>query len=143
MRRLDYLESLGVDAIWIGPFQTSPNKDNGYDIANFYSVDKRYGSNGARRRRRHAPRGARVVRLPMVPRGRTRICAARATRQRRGREVVARARGRGHRRANAPVLSRYADLSPITDAGPASAARGSKLRLCRAIRSRFANAWLR
>lgn len=46
MRRLDYLESLGVDAIWIGPFQTSPNKDNGYDIADFYSVDKRYGSNG-------------------------------------------------------------------------------------------------
>ena len=46
IRRLDYLESIGVDAIWIGPFQASPNKDNGYDIADFYSVDKRYGSNG-------------------------------------------------------------------------------------------------
>ena len=46
IRRLDYLESLGIDAIWIGPFQTSPNKDNGYDIADFYSVDKRYGTNG-------------------------------------------------------------------------------------------------
>ena len=45
-RRLNYLESLGIDAIWIGPFQTSPNKDNGYDIADFYSVDKRFGSNG-------------------------------------------------------------------------------------------------
>ena len=46
IRRLDYVESLGVDAIWIGPFQTSPNKDNGYDIADFYSVDKRFGTNG-------------------------------------------------------------------------------------------------
>lgn len=45
-RRLDYLESLGIDAIWIGPFQTSPNRDDGYDIADFYSVDKRFGSNG-------------------------------------------------------------------------------------------------
>src|SRR3982750_1265741 len=45
-RRLNYLESLGVDAIWIGPFQTSPNRDNGYDIADFYSCDKRFGSNG-------------------------------------------------------------------------------------------------
>ena len=46
MRRLDYLESLGVDAIWLGPFQLSPNRDNGYDIADFYAVDKRFGSNG-------------------------------------------------------------------------------------------------
>ena len=45
-RRLAYLEALGIDAIWIGPFQTSPNRDNGYDIADFYSVDKRFGSNG-------------------------------------------------------------------------------------------------
>jgi maltose alpha-D-glucosyltransferase/alpha-amylase len=45
-RRLEYLESLGVDAVWLGPFQTSPNRDNGYDIADFYSVDKRFGSNG-------------------------------------------------------------------------------------------------
>ena len=44
--RLDYLESLGIDAIWIGPFQTSPNRDDGYDIADFYSVDRRFGSNG-------------------------------------------------------------------------------------------------
>jgi len=45
-RRLEYLESLGVDAVWLGPFQTSPNRDNGYDISDFYSVDKRFGSNG-------------------------------------------------------------------------------------------------
>jgi maltose alpha-D-glucosyltransferase / alpha-amylase len=45
-RRLEYLESLGVDAVWLGPFQASPNRDNGYDISDFYSVDKRFGSNG-------------------------------------------------------------------------------------------------
>ena len=45
-RRLEYLESLGVDAVWLGPFQTSPDRDNGYDIADFYSVDDRFGSNG-------------------------------------------------------------------------------------------------
>src|SRR4051812_13523830 len=46
IRRLDYLESLGIDAVWLGPFQTSPNRDNGYDVSDFYTVDKRYGSNG-------------------------------------------------------------------------------------------------
>jgi maltose alpha-D-glucosyltransferase/alpha-amylase len=45
-RRLEYLESLGVDAVWLGPFQVSPNRDNGYDIVDFYAVDKRFGSNG-------------------------------------------------------------------------------------------------
>jgi maltose alpha-D-glucosyltransferase / alpha-amylase len=45
-RRLDYLESLGIDAIWIGPFQTSPNRDHGYDISDYYNVDKRYGTSG-------------------------------------------------------------------------------------------------
>jgi len=46
MRRLDYLETLGVDAIWLGPFQPSPWKDNGYDISDFYGVDPRFGSSG-------------------------------------------------------------------------------------------------
>jgi maltose alpha-D-glucosyltransferase/alpha-amylase len=45
-RRLDYLESLGIDAIWLGPFQPSPQKDDGYDISDFYGVDPRYGSSG-------------------------------------------------------------------------------------------------
>jgi maltose alpha-D-glucosyltransferase / alpha-amylase len=39
MQRLDYLESLGVDLIWLAPFQPSPNRDNGYDISDFYGVD--------------------------------------------------------------------------------------------------------
>ncbi len=44
--RLDYLESLGVDAVWLAPFQPSPNRDNGYDIMDFYGVDRRLGSSG-------------------------------------------------------------------------------------------------
>jgi maltose alpha-D-glucosyltransferase/alpha-amylase len=44
--RLDYLNSLGVDVIWLAPFQPSPNLDNGYDISDYYGVDRRYGSSG-------------------------------------------------------------------------------------------------
>ena len=44
--RLDYLNSLGVDVIWLAPFQPSPNQDNGYDISDYYGVDHRYGSSG-------------------------------------------------------------------------------------------------
>lgn len=46
MRRLDYLHSLGVDAIWLAPFQPTPNRDNGYDISDYYGVDPRHGSGG-------------------------------------------------------------------------------------------------
>lgn len=46
IRRLDYLESLGVDAVWLGPFQPSPNRDHGYDISDFYGVDPRFGTPG-------------------------------------------------------------------------------------------------
>jgi maltose alpha-D-glucosyltransferase/alpha-amylase len=45
-RRLDYLEALGIDAVWLAPFQPSPRRDDGYDIANFYGVDQRFGSGG-------------------------------------------------------------------------------------------------
>jgi maltose alpha-D-glucosyltransferase / alpha-amylase len=45
-RRLDYLETLGVDAVWLAPFQASPRRDDGYDIADFYGVDTRFGSGG-------------------------------------------------------------------------------------------------
>lgn len=44
--RLDYLHALGVDVLWLAPFQPSPNRDNGYDIADFYGVDPRHGSSG-------------------------------------------------------------------------------------------------
>ncbi|HEX2095155.1 MAG TPA: alpha-amylase family protein [Longimicrobiaceae bacterium] len=46
MRRLDYLDSLGVGTIWLAPFQRTPNRDNGYDISDFYAVDPRHGSAG-------------------------------------------------------------------------------------------------
>jgi maltose alpha-D-glucosyltransferase / alpha-amylase len=46
MRRLDYLQGMGVTAIWLMPFQPSPCKDDGYDIADYYGVDPRYGTLG-------------------------------------------------------------------------------------------------
>jgi maltose alpha-D-glucosyltransferase / alpha-amylase len=45
-RRLEYLHALGVDTIWLAPFQPTPNRDNGYDISDFYGVDPRHGSSG-------------------------------------------------------------------------------------------------
>ena len=44
--RLDHLENLGVTAVWLNPFYPSPNRDNGYDITDFYGVDPRLGSLG-------------------------------------------------------------------------------------------------
>jgi maltose alpha-D-glucosyltransferase/alpha-amylase len=44
--RLDYLNALGIDTIWLAPFQPTPNKDNGYDISDYYGVDPRHGSSG-------------------------------------------------------------------------------------------------
>ena len=38
-QRMPYVESLGVDAIWISPFFTSPMRDFGYDVSDYCSVD--------------------------------------------------------------------------------------------------------
>jgi len=46
MRRLDYLQGLGITAIWLMPFQPSPQRDDGYDVADYYGVDSRYGDLG-------------------------------------------------------------------------------------------------
>src|SRR6201989_1714587 len=46
MRRLDYLQGLGITALWLMPFQPSPCKDDGYDVADYYGVDPRYGTLG-------------------------------------------------------------------------------------------------
>jgi alpha-glucosidase len=43
-QRLDYIASLGVDAIWISPFFTSPMKDFGYDVADYCGVDPIFGT---------------------------------------------------------------------------------------------------
>jgi len=46
MRRLDYLAGLGVTCLWLMPFQKSPRRDDGYDIADYYQVDERFGTLG-------------------------------------------------------------------------------------------------
>jgi maltose alpha-D-glucosyltransferase / alpha-amylase len=46
IRRLDYLQALGIGAVWLAPFQPTPNRDNGYDIRDYYGVDPRHGSSG-------------------------------------------------------------------------------------------------
>ncbi len=63
MRRLDYLQGLGVTAIWLMPFQSSPQRDDGYDICNYYEVDHRYGTLGDFVEFTHAAaqRGIRVI----------------------------------------------------------------------------------
>src|SRR5256885_1567004 len=43
-QRLDYLQALGVDAIWIAPMYPSPQVDFGYDISDYQNVDPQYGS---------------------------------------------------------------------------------------------------
>ena len=43
MQKLDYLEHLGVDALWLMPFFPSPLRDDGYDISDYYSVHPNYG----------------------------------------------------------------------------------------------------
>lgn len=44
--KLDYLAGLNVDCVWLQPFFPSPNRDNGYDIINYYNVDPRLGTLG-------------------------------------------------------------------------------------------------
>jgi maltose alpha-D-glucosyltransferase/alpha-amylase len=44
MQKLDYLKDLGITAIWLLPFFPSPLRDDGYDIADYYSLNPVYGS---------------------------------------------------------------------------------------------------
>ena len=46
MRRLDYLQGLGVTCVWLQPFYPSPNRDNGYDVTDYYGVHAKHGSLG-------------------------------------------------------------------------------------------------
>jgi maltose alpha-D-glucosyltransferase/alpha-amylase len=43
LSKLDYLQNLGVTAIWLLPFYPSPGRDDGYDIADYYSINPAYG----------------------------------------------------------------------------------------------------
>ena len=42
--RLDYLQKLGVGALWLSPVYPSPNKDNGYDISDYCNIHPNYGT---------------------------------------------------------------------------------------------------
>jgi maltose alpha-D-glucosyltransferase / alpha-amylase len=44
IEKLDYLQELGISAIWLLPFYPSPLKDDGYDIANYFDVNPHYGT---------------------------------------------------------------------------------------------------
>lgn len=43
-QKLDYLQYLGVDYIWLTPFYISPQRDNGYDVADYQEIDPRFGT---------------------------------------------------------------------------------------------------
>lgn len=44
IEKLDYLKELGVDVLWLTPIYASPQKDNGYDISDYYAVNPDYGT---------------------------------------------------------------------------------------------------
>ncbi|MBM7097727.1 alpha,alpha-phosphotrehalase [Bacillus sp. H-16] len=44
IEKLDYLKDLGVDVIWLTPIYKSPQKDNGYDISDYFSIHEEYGT---------------------------------------------------------------------------------------------------
>jgi maltose alpha-D-glucosyltransferase/alpha-amylase len=62
IRKLDYIQSLGVNALWINPCFDSPFNDAGYDVRDFYRIAPRYGTNDDMRRlvREADRRGIRV-----------------------------------------------------------------------------------
>ena len=65
---LDHIAGLGVDAVWLNPCYPSPNKDGGYDVADYLTVDERYGGLPAFERLRDAchDRGMRLL-MDLVP----------------------------------------------------------------------------
>lgn len=46
IERLDYLAGLGITCIWLQPFFPTPNRDDGYDVADYYGIDPRLGTLG-------------------------------------------------------------------------------------------------
>ena len=43
-QKLDYLQDLGVTALWLLPFYPSPGRDDGYDIADYTAINRDYGT---------------------------------------------------------------------------------------------------
>ena len=62
-QRLDYITGLGITCIWLMPFYPTPNKDNGYDVMDYYSVDPRLGTLGdfVEFTRQAQERGIRII----------------------------------------------------------------------------------
>src|SRR5690606_20488094 len=46
INRLDKLAGIGITCIWLNPFYPTPNRDNGYDVTDYYGVDPRLGTLG-------------------------------------------------------------------------------------------------
>ena len=63
MQRLDHLDRLGVNCLWLMPFQPTSNRDDGYDVTDYYAVDPRFGSLGdfVELMRAAKDRGIRVI----------------------------------------------------------------------------------
>ncbi len=61
--RMDYLHELGITCLWLMPFYPTPNKDDGYDISDFYGIDSRLGNFGdfVEMMRMARDRGIRVI----------------------------------------------------------------------------------
>jgi maltose alpha-D-glucosyltransferase / alpha-amylase len=62
-QRLNYIAGLGITCIWLMPFYPTPNRDNGYDVMDFYNVDPRLGTLGdfVQFTRLASERGIRVI----------------------------------------------------------------------------------
>lgn len=45
-RKLDYIQDLGVNTVWLLPFYPSPGKDDGYDISDYHNIHAQYGTRG-------------------------------------------------------------------------------------------------
>jgi trehalose synthase len=45
-QKVDYLTGLGVTCLWLMPFYASPNRDDGYDVSDYYAIDPRFGTFG-------------------------------------------------------------------------------------------------
>ena len=61
--RLDYLARLGITCLWLNPVHPTPNRDDGYDVTDFYGVDERLGTPGdfAELVHQASNRGLRVI----------------------------------------------------------------------------------
>ena len=68
IQKLDYIQWLGCNAIWMNPCFDSPFRDAGYDISNYYNIAPRYGTNRDAKRlfKEAAGRGIRIC-LDLVP----------------------------------------------------------------------------